>query len=321
MPRDFATKAGIMKLQRSIVRDSIPRLTIATTSIALMFAVSACGSTTEPKASDNSPETSATVEAAPKDPQAIALLPADVKQRGTISVAMDMSSPPNHFVDKDGKTIVGVDVDVAKLLGASLGLKVSIVGVNFDAIIPGMAGKKYDLAIAQMSPTVEREKVLDFVDYFKSGTAVAAAEGNPMKITMDTMCGHKIAVMKGSFQESTRIPEYSDKCVAAGKPALMPSSFPDQQATVLALTSGRVDGIMQDSPTLSYAKKQGAAIEIVGVAHTSAVGIGIPKDSGMLKPIHTAMETLIKSPEYKQALDKWGVGDGAVTEAKINDNS
>lgn len=310
-----------MKLQLSNIRGTIPRLTVATSSIALMLAVSACGSTTTPKASDNGSKASATVETSPKDPKAIALLPAKVKQRGTLSVAMDMSSPPNHFVDKDGKTIVGVDVDVAKLLGDSLGLKVTIVGANFDAIIPGLAGKKYDLAIAQMSPTVEREKVLDFVDYFKSGTAVAVAKGNPMKITMDTMCGHKIAVMKGSFQESTRIPEYSDKCVAEGKAALKPSSFPDQQATLLALTSGRVDGVMQDSPTLSYAKKQGAPIEIAGVAHTSAVGIGIPKDSGMLKPIHTAMETLIKSSAYKEALDKWGVGDGAVTDAKINDNS
>jgi polar amino acid transport system substrate-binding protein len=309
----------------TLTRRTAPRLAIAAIAIGAVLTVSACGSTSAKNATTPSAAGSesgaGSVDVAPKNDQAIAQLPAEVKQRGSIVVAMDVSSPPNHFMDKDGKTIVGVDADIAKLLGQALDLKVSIVGVNFDAIIPGLAGKKYDIAIAQMSPTVEREKVLDFVDYFSTGTAVAVAAGNPLKITVDSMCGHKIAVLKGSFQEAKRVPEYSGQCTAAGKPAITPSSFPDQQATILALTSGRVDGVMEDSPVLSYAHKQGAAIEVAGVAHVSAVGIGITKGSGLLDPIHTAMQSLIASKSYKQALENWGVADGAVTEAKVNDNS
>ena len=300
-------------------------LAVAGIAIGAVLVASACSSSSSDKkagASKSGTKSGAGVVAvAAKNVQAITQLPASVKQRGSIVVAMDVSSPPNHFIDKDGKTIIGIDADISKLLGQALGLKVSIVGVNFDAIIPGLAGKKYDIAIAQMSPTDEREKVLDFVDYFTSGTAVAVPAANPLKITIDTMCGHKIAVLKGSFQESTRLPEYSSKCTTAGKKAIVPSSFPDQQATVLALTSGRVDGVMEDSPVLSYAQKQGAAIKVAGIAHVSAVGIGITKGSGLLDPIHTAMQALITSKSYKQALERWGVGAGAVTEAKINDNS
>lgn len=309
-----------MKHYALAAKRPIIQTAVAALSIAMGLSVSAC-STSPDKAPPSGANAGATVISAPKDEKAIALMPAEVKQRGTLSVAMDVSSPPNHFMDKDGKTIIGIDADMATMLGQALGLKVTVVGANFDAIIPGLAGKKYDIAIAQMSPTPARETVLDFVDYFQSGTSIAAAKGNPKKITIDTMCGLKVAVLKGSFQESKRVPEYSDKCVAAGKAAIVPSSFPDQQATVLALTSGHVDIVMQDSPVLAYAVKQGAPIEVVGTAHTSAVGIGIPKDSGMLDPIHTAMETLIASKSYKQILDKWGVGGGAVTEAKINDNS
>jgi polar amino acid transport system substrate-binding protein len=292
---------------------------LAAIATAAVLALAACSSGSSKEATNAAG--TGTVGAAAKDTQAIGQLPADARQRGSLTVAMDVSSPPNHFMDTDGKTIVGVDADIARLLGEALGLKVNIVGVNFDEIIPGLAGKKYDIAIAQMSPTAEREKVLDFVDYFSSGTAIAVAAGNPEKITIDTMCGHKIAVLKGSFQEAKRVPEYSAQCVAAGKPAISPSSFPDQQATVLALTSGRVDGVMQDSPVLAYAQKQGAPIEVAGIAHVSSVGIGITKGSGMLDPIHTAMSTLIGSGSYKQALEKWGVGGGAVTEAKVNNNS
>lgn len=318
-------KVSTMKRHIPGARPSAARLTICAMAAVALMGASACGSSSGKDdgtgGGKGNGAKDVTVAAAPKDEKAIALLPPEVAKKGTLSVAMDVSSPPNHFMDKDGKTIVGVDADIAKLLGETLGLKVTIVGANFDAIIPGLAGKKYDIAIAQMSPTVERETVLDFVDYFQSGTAVAVAKSNPKKITLDTMCGHKIAVLKGSFQESTRVPEYSDKCVAEGKAALEPSSFPDQQATVLALTAGHVDAVMEDSPVLSYAVKQGAPIEVAGIAHTSAVGIGIPKDSGMLDPIHTAMQSLITTKPYAQALDKWGVKDGAVTEAKINNNS
>jgi polar amino acid transport system substrate-binding protein len=315
-----------MEHRRIRTRQTASRLGVAALAVGAVLAASACSTPSDENGGATAAGTGAksgtgTVDAAPKNDQAIAQLPAAMKTRGSIVVAMDASSPPNHFVDSDGKTIVGIDADVAKLLGQALGLNVSIVGVNFDAIIPGLAAKKYDIAIAQMSPTVEREKVLDFVDYFSSGTAVAVPAGNPLKITIDSMCGHKIAVLKGSFQESTRLPEYSAGCTAAGKAAITASSFPDQQATVLALTSGRVDGVLQDSPVLAYAHKKGAPIDVAGVAHVSAVGIGITKGSGMLDPIHTAMQGLIAGTSYKQALDKWGVGDGAVTEAKVNNNS
>ncbi|MCW2597642.1 MAG: polar amino acid transport system substrate-binding protein [Pseudonocardiales bacterium] len=311
-----------MKHPRMCTGQTRSRRAVTVIAIGAVLAASACSSSASNTSGGSSGAAAAGGSvAAAKNAAAIAKLPADVKQRGSIVVAMDVSSPPNHFMDTDGKTIVGVDADIAKLLGQALGLKVTIAGANFDAIIPGLAGKKYDIAIAQMSPTLEREKVLDFVDYFSSGTAVAVAAGNPLKMTIDSMCGRKIAVLKGSFQESTRLPEYSAKCKTAGKGAIAPSSFPDQQATVLALTSGRVDGVMQDSPVLAYAQKKGAAIEVAGVAHVSAVGIGITKGSGMLDPIHTAMESLITSKAYKQALEKWGVGAGAVTDAKVNDNS
>ncbi|WP_344312618.1 ABC transporter substrate-binding protein [Fodinicola feengrottensis] len=256
------------------------------------------------------------------DTAAIAQLPAAVVAKKELVVAMDVSSPPNHFSGPDGVSVIGLDPDIAKALGQALGVRVKIVGIGFDSIIPGLAAGKYDLAIAQMSPTVKREKVLDFVDYFSSGTALAVRKGNPLGMRLDTMCGHTIAVLKGSFQESTRVPEYSAACVKAGKKPIQPMVLPDQQATILAGIAGRADGVMQDSPVLEYAqKKSDGQVQVIAVAHTSSVGIGIPKTSGLLQPVRLAMQHLIDSPTYKQILTRWGVANGGVPSAAVNHNS
>src|SRR3954464_10094115 len=76
---------------------------------------------------------------------AAAKVPAEIKSKGTLTVAADASYPPDEFIDKDGKTVVGMDADLAKALGAQLGLKVNVVNAGFDGIIPGLASGKYDL--------------------------------------------------------------------------------------------------------------------------------------------------------------------------------
>jgi polar amino acid transport system substrate-binding protein len=291
------------------------RAVVAAVAVSTVLGLAACGSSS---GSGNPSVAAKTVASAPKVAAAIAQLPAAIRKRGSITVAMDVSSPPNHFKAKNGRTIVGIDPDIATALGQSLGLRVNIVSSTFDDIIPGMAAGKYDITISQMSVTADRMKVLDFVDYFSSGTALAVKKGNPLKITVDTMCGKTIAVLKGSFQEAVRLPGYSKACTAAGKPAIVAKSFPDQQTTVLALNSGHVQGVMEDSPVLQYALKQGAPIQIAGVAHVSPVAIGISKRSKLLGPIHLAMQKLVTSKQYKSVLDKWGVGGSGVTDARVD---
>jgi polar amino acid transport system substrate-binding protein len=286
--------------------------------VATLVAVSACGNPAEV----GNGEPPGKVTPLSTDAAAIAALPAAIAAKKELVVAMDVSSPPNHFSGPDGVSVIGLDPDIAKALGQALGVRVKIVGVSFDGIIPGLAAGKYDLAVAQMSPTVKREKVLDFVDYFSSGTALAVRKGNPLGLRLDTMCGHTIAVLKGSFQESTRVPGYSADCVKAGKKPIQPMVLPDQQATILAGIAGRADGVMQDSPVLEYAqKKSDGQVQVIAIAHTSSVGIGIPKTSGLLKPVHLAMQHLIDSPTYKQILTRWGVANGGVPSAAVNHNS
>ena len=114
---------------------------------------------------------------------------------GTLVVATDATYAPNEFIGTDGKTVSGMDPDLAAALGSALHRKVKVVNATFDAIIPGLASGKYDLGMSSFTDTKAREKVVDFVTYFSAGTSFyVKASGGPTINSLADLCGHSVAV-------------------------------------------------------------------------------------------------------------------------------
>jgi polar amino acid transport system substrate-binding protein len=97
-------------------------------------------------------------------------------------------------------------------------------------------------------------------------------------------------------------------------------TFPDQNGANLAITSGRAQVGMADSPVADYQVKQsGAQFKVVGTPYgTAPYGIAIPKDLDLGKPILDAVKALMANGQYKSILEKWGIADGAITNPVIN---
>jgi polar amino acid transport system substrate-binding protein len=254
------------------------------------------------------------------DPAVVKLLPADVKSKGMLKVATDPTYAPDEFIAKDGKTIVGFDPELSQALASKMGLKATVVNATFDSIIPGLAAKKYDLALSSHNDTKEREKVVDFVDYFSAGSSFyTKAQGGPTINTLDDLCGHTVAIEKGTTQADDAIAQ-DKKCKAAGKDGVSSLVFPDQNGANLALSSGRAEVGMADTPVAAYIVKQsGGQFKLVGKQYAVALhGIAIPKDSGLTKPVLAALKSLMADGVYQRILAKWGVSDIAIKTPTIN---
>ena len=192
---------------------------------------------------------------------AAALLPGSVTSRGVLRVAIPTNEPPTQFYKEGSRYMTGVNPDIARLIGEALGLDVEIKVVNFDSIIPGMAAGRYDMTVSSMTPTDKRIAVIDFVDYMQVGNAIAVAKGKP-PLTQDTLCGKRVGVLIGSYQLTTNIPDYDEKCVAAGRPPIQTSQFQDTRQAISALTSARLDAVLADSPILEFAATQNPDVVI-----------------------------------------------------------
>jgi polar amino acid transport system substrate-binding protein len=277
-------------------------------AVALLGA--GCGS------SNNSTSTSGTASltATPginvaKDPKVAAEVPKSIASSGTLSVAADATYAPNEFIASDGHTVIGMDADLAKALAQVMGLKADVKNVTFDAIIPGLAANKYDLGMSSFTVTKEREKTVDFVSYAIAGTSFfVKADGGPNVRSLADLCGLKVAAERGTTQADDATAQ-DKKCKAAGKPGVTVQVYPDQNAVNLALSSGRADVDMSDSPPAAYAVEQSnGQFKLTGKQYgVAAYGIAIPKNSGLAKPVLDALKAVMADGTYNKIFQYWGL--------------
>jgi len=259
--------------------------------------------------------------AATIDAKAKALVPAAIAKKGTVTVAADATYAPNEFIGSDGHTVVGMDADLASAIFPLLGLKVHVVNATFDTIIPALTSGKFDIGMSSFTDTKAREKVVNFVDYFKAGTSFfAKSAGGPKVTNLASICGLKVAVESGTT-ELTDATAQKAKCTAAHKTADSVLSFPTQAEANLALSSGRAQISMADSPVAAYQVKQShGTFKLVGQSYGVApYGIAVPKADGTLdKAILLALKDLQANGSYAKILAKWGVQSGADTHPALN---
>ncbi len=283
-----------------------------------ILALAGCGSSSS---STSSTATSTTTSASNSANAAVvALVPAGIKSKGTLIVASDATYAPNEFIAEDGHTVIGMDPDLMKALGEVMGLKVNVTNATFDTIIPGLAAGKYDVGASSFTDTLERQKTVDFVTYFTAGVSFyGKTSGGPEVKSVEDLCGKTVAVEKGTTEEEEAKAQ-SGKCTKAGKKSVTVLVFPDQNGANLALSSGRAELGMADSPVAAYAVKQSNGnFKLIGPTYGNApYGIALPKGNGMAKPVQAALKILIANGTYMKILEKWGVQAGAITNPEIN---
>jgi polar amino acid transport system substrate-binding protein len=137
--------------------------------------------------------------------------------------------------------------------------------------------------------------------------------------TVADLCGRSVSVEKGTTEQEEAGAQ-SKKCTAAAKKAVTVLVYPDQNGANLAISTGRAELGMADSPVAAYQVKQsGGAFALLGETYGAApYGLAIPKTSGMSTPVLAALKVLIANGTYKQILTKWGVQAGAISTPVLN---
>ncbi|MHA7985860.1 ABC transporter substrate-binding protein [Rathayibacter sp. CAU 1779] len=252
-----------------------------------------------------------------KDDTLAKTLPSSVSKAGQLTVGVDATYAPNEYKDSNGKPI-GWDIDLANAIGAKLGVKMNYTIAKFDNIIPSITGGRYDLGVSSFTDTTEREKQVDFVNYYNAGILWASAVGKT--VDPDNACGLKVAVEAGTYEDTDEVPAKSKACTDAGKAAIQVLKFDGQDQATNALVLGQVDAMSADSPITEYAiSKQKDKIQAAGKTFDVApYGIAVDKGSKLTDVVKNALQSLIDDGTYTKILTKWGVEDGAVETAGVN---
>ncbi|MFS0894782.1 ABC transporter substrate-binding protein [Microbacterium sp. 179-I 3D3 NHS] len=285
-----------------------------------LLALTACaGTTPEPSGTEPAP-TEGDVAAAPLDEEAAALLPDGTDS--LISVT-DPTFAPFQFYDEANEEIIGWTADMITALGQTLGVEIPLEAAAFDTILPGVASGKYDLAASAFTVTEERLENADMVTWGLGGTGVAVPEGNPKDISTDplSMCGLRISASKGTSQAIEILPAFQQACADAGKPKIEENLFPSGQEALLALSSGRTDGHLNDTISIAYEADINGGFEVApgDDIDSSPFAFALAKDSPLTPAFEAAMAALIDNGTYDAINEKWAFpATAAITADQIS---
>jgi polar amino acid transport system substrate-binding protein len=272
--------------------------------------------------SDTGGGTTETTAAAPTVDEALAAkVPDTIKSDGKIVVGTDTTYSPNEFLDTDGKTPIGWDIDLFAAVAAKLGLKAEFRSAKFPELIPAIQSGKYEIGVSSFTINDERKQQVNMISYFNAGTQWGTKKGNPNGIQPDDACGKKVAVQTGTVQETEDLPKRQAACKSAGKPAFTIDSYQDQGQATAAVVSGKDDAMLADSPVVAYAVKQtNGQMELLGDIYEAApYGYVVKKDqTDFAQATADAVKALITDGTYKTILEKWGVQAGAIDNPAVN---
>ena len=218
----------------------------------------------------------------------------DVMKEKLIRVAIPTDFPPYGFVSTDLKP-QGLDVDMANLIAAKLGVKAELVPVTSANRIAYLQTRKADLVISTLGKNPEREKVIDFTAaYSPFFQAVFGPKGTVAKGPAD-LAGKSVSVTRGAIEDmelSKIAPANTDI-----------KRFEDNNATVSAFVSGQVNLIATGASVAGnmMAKNPQLGAEFKFVLKDSPNYIGVAKGEDKLR---TKVNEIIAEAKKAGELDK-----------------
>jgi polar amino acid transport system substrate-binding protein len=246
-------------------------------------------------------------------------LAADDIKAGSIT-----NSPPMISYASDGTTLQGAIVDLAAAMSRQMGRTIVFESIPFKGLLPAMEAKRIDITFTLMNDTPEREKVIDFVDFFNLGTMLLIQKGNPQHVeSLETLCGKTVSTVQGSTQVAL-VDETNAKCSAAGKPAIDNLQYAQPSDARLQVQTGHVAAFLGNTPVMVYLAKtagDGTIFDVVRGHEYQPVplGIGVAKSNTALRDaLQKSLDALIADGTYRKILEKHGVESGAVTSVTIN---
>jgi polar amino acid transport system substrate-binding protein len=164
-------------------------------------------------------------------------------EKGKFKIGMEIGYPPMEYYDADGKTPLGFDVEMGKILASKLGLEVEFVDTAWDGIFAGLETEKYDVVISAATITPERLESMDFSkSYIGNGQAIILQKDSKLAVSKpEDLSGLKVA-----YQAETTSDIFMEKMAAAGL-KFEPCEFDKVINAYDELALGRCDAVVSDA--------------------------------------------------------------------------
>lgn len=249
-------------------------------------------------------------------------IPAEIKTRGTIIVAVIPIYPPLEFKDPATGQLNGFDIALGNALAEKLGLKMQWQETSFEAMLPALKTGRVDIILSGMSDLPTRRDGASFIDYLRSGTQFFTQASRASEFpNREALCGQKVGASRRTSLPGV-IKDFSDTaCVGAGKPAIVVVGTEGSADARTQLRQGRIDAAMQGDETLPYIMAQEPnTYALVGEpTRWTLMGLATNKEAtGLRDALADALRGLIADGTYAKLLAAWTLSRNGIQEVTID---
>ena len=211
----------------------------------------------------------------------------------TVRLGTEGAYPPYNFVNDNGD-LEGFEIDLGNELCKRANLTCEFVKNDWDTIIPNLVNSNYDVIIAGMSITAERDKVIDFTQEYipPSPSFYVGLSGNTVDVSKANIAAQTATIQADYIQESNAI--------------LMEYKSPDE--TIAAVRNGEADAVLADGDFLSpIVAESGGDLAIIGqVSIGGGVGMGVRESDADLKAkLNKAIDSMKADGSLNKMLKEW----------------
>ena len=232
------------------------------------------------------------------------------KDANVLLVGTEIGYPPFEMFSDDGKTPIGLDIDLAKEIGKILSKEIRFQNADFEGILDGLVVDKYDLVMSAVTITPERAEKVDFSDpYIENWQAIIVKKGAAPIESPEGLTGKNVA-----YQKATTSTAYLKKLRDTG--AVTPNKVEEYEKVMNCfddLRLGRVDAVLCDSVVAGdYEANDPDVFEITWVQSApdepELFGIGVKKGSTeLLEAVNGALAQMKASGKYAEICKSWGL--------------
>ena len=222
-------------------------------------------------------------------------LAADASRGGwrTVRIASEGARPPYNYLENN--KLAGFEIDLARDLCARMRVSCSFIAQDWDGLIPGLLGHRYDAIMAAMEITGEARKKIAFTKpYIRMPSAFMTLK---QRVTLDTspagLVGKAIGVELGGTHEAYLEDVYKQSEIRP---------YATLEEAILDLAEGRLDAVIGDKDAIAEfiktRKEAQCCVLSADVPRDPAyfgdgIGIGLRKeDKGLKAMFEKALELL-----------------------------